>query len=300
MVFRYSLILSLFIFGACTSVPPAQEELALPHVLGHRGSGSGCRVMGQDSICENSYPAVIMGLDHYQGVEVDIQMSADGTLWMYHDALMIDQDSNQLCIPQSGDFEIRQMASRVRAYKYLAPLDTIFDYHRKYGLLQSISLDVKGYFSEACFPGQNADQKYLLGLADSLVQLIHRYEMTPFVMVETDYQDVLDRIRSRSDSIPCYLLAYGHWEKAKQIIQEKGYQGLSYSFSDPELTPEKVEAVRKAGWKVQIWTPNGREALYQAWSLQPDYIQTDDSKAVRWIQQWNDSLYSLRTPKTPS
>ncbi len=49
--------------------------------LGHKGGGNSTF---NDFYIENTLPSIKYGLKALNGIEVDVQMSLDGTIWMYH------------------------------------------------------------------------------------------------------------------------------------------------------------------------------------------------------------------------
>ena len=71
------------LFSECkkdtATTPPTEINT---HFLGHKASGSSSI---DPTIIENSLPAVQKGLKTMNGIEVDLQMSLDGTIWLLHD-----------------------------------------------------------------------------------------------------------------------------------------------------------------------------------------------------------------------
>src|SRR4051812_29867589 len=62
--------------------------LDVPIVLMHRGSGDHPDITG------NTYEAAAYGLSVLDGIELDIQLSRDGTLWLDHDNEVHDCNGN--------------------------------------------------------------------------------------------------------------------------------------------------------------------------------------------------------------
>ena len=78
-------ILSLLFVSHCKndsgSDPVTEPELEVK-ILGHKGGGTS----SFNSLhIENTLPSVEDGLKVLDGIELDVQMSLDGTLWLYHD-----------------------------------------------------------------------------------------------------------------------------------------------------------------------------------------------------------------------
>ena len=84
--------LALLALGGCSKIEylpdKPLEAWSPPRVLMHRGGGNDC---GPGLPCwPNTLPAVLHGLDTLDGAEVDIQLTADGTLWLGHDNQVYD------------------------------------------------------------------------------------------------------------------------------------------------------------------------------------------------------------------
>lgn len=90
-----------------------QETYPEVKVFGHAGMGMD---IGMSVFHDNSLEAIqlALSLPGIDGVEVDVRMSADGTLWLYHENLLEAHTDGVGCIFESTD----QVLSKVR-YKTL-------------------------------------------------------------------------------------------------------------------------------------------------------------------------------------
>jgi glycerophosphoryl diester phosphodiesterase len=89
----YVIILAFIVLnsGGCEKIKYAIDNpiTGLPtRVLMHRGNG-----YNTDYI-PNTLPAAEFGLSVLDGIELDIQLSGDGTLWLDHDNEVHDCDGN--------------------------------------------------------------------------------------------------------------------------------------------------------------------------------------------------------------
>lgn len=264
------LLFAVFVFfpgcfpSGQVSLGPAETK-----VLGHRGSGK----TAVSGIQENTYASVNRAFRHLDGAEIDIQCSKDGTLWLYHDAGLPDNQKGLLCIPGSTDARLKALADSDSAFT-LTTLEEVFILMTFTQPRPVVSLDIKGYFPNGCFSGNNAPHAYFDRLLNSLEALINKYNLHNQVMVETDYVYFLDEAKSRLEGVECYLLGYDDLDGLARRAIKKSYDGISYNFASPDLDSLAIAAVRAKGLKVQLWSLYDEESLEKAMLLGADYIQT--------------------------
>ncbi|TNE54748.1 MAG: glycerophosphodiester phosphodiesterase [Bacteroidetes bacterium] len=275
------LLASLIGLAACRSDKPEPFPEGL--VFGHRGSGVG---IFEGKYIENTKSALRYGLQHLDGCELDIQMSLDGSLWVYHDDVLnhfCEPGIQQVCIPKSKDVfleSINQCRDSVtdRIYR----LSEIFDLFQENDFSDKfLSLDVKGYFSEECFPGQNAPKEYFVEMASELCQLIKKYDLSTQVLVETDYEVFLDEVKSGDAFIKCHLLGYENFQEKMEIALEKNYDGLSFSLAATSLTADLVQEAKRKGLQVQLWPVHDQLSLQKARDLKAFSMQVSDIHLVQ-------------------
>lgn len=252
--------------------------------FGHRGSGAH---IYDGKMIENTKSSVEFALTHLDGCEIDIQMSKEGTIWIYHDDMLGHFcDSSQLdnvsCIPQMSDAAINKLKQcREGVEDRIYQLSDVFDlfvennFHDKF-----LSLDVKGYFSEECFPSKNAPKVYFEQFADALTALIERYSITDQVIVESNYDEFMDRIKSISSDLTCHYIGYNNFDEKIERVIAKNYDGISFSLFDSELTKNHIDSARKLGLDVQLWPVTDSSLLEKAKKLEPFSFQVSKMKLV--------------------
>lgn len=275
------LLLSIVVLLACkknkhsepapnnTPTPAAPIVDTLPKYLGHRGSGSDSWT-GKDSTLpqENTYEAVVLGSELLDGAEIDIQMSADGTIWIWHDdkinpALPL----NNLSLPCLHDSEIQ---TYLPAGKKISTLESVLSWLSQHPK-KVFSLDVKGYFTSCST--LNLDS-YFDRMTDSLKSLLTQYNLTDRVLVETDYQNFLDFIKIKLPKVETYLLAYSDLNTAIHTVLNKGYKGVSISFSDSSITAVNIKRLKEEKLKIQLWSLYSETDINHILPFKPNYIQT--------------------------
>ena len=268
-------ILVSLLMVQCDIPSDSTDSAVITKFLGHRGGSFETKSVFP--LRENTLPTIIQGFEHFDGVEVDVQQSAEGTVWLFHDG-MYQYLGDTFCIPTATDSFIEKSTFNSKFHP-LTKLEQIFEYLQANRLDKTISIDVKGYFDKTCFPMKNANHTYLTNLADSIVSLTQKYGLQNYVLVETDYQNVLDQIKFRDKRIKCFLLGYDQFSKRIKKTIDKGYDGVSHNISDPELSEVTIRAARTQGLQIQLWTPNDSGTLIKAFKMNPDFIQTDELNA---------------------
>ncbi len=261
-----SLLLSLLLFSCQNKTK----------ILCHRGSGIGFNINKGDSIYENTMDAVKFGFDNYDGIEIDIQKSKDGTLWVFHNSDFEIKDSLcPICIPNATDSEILILNTKLPPYKRLSRLEEVLKYRKSLNSNQYISLDIKGYFDTDCLSKRNVSKEYELNTANEIVRLINKYNLQEYVMVETDYLRVLQRVKALDSTISTFVLGYNNFNQRLAIAQKIKANGLSFNIHDTSLSQKAIERLHDKGMKIQVWTISSEVEKKKAKEMKADFIQTD-------------------------
>ena len=273
-----SLILILI---SCSNEPsiikPTKTGNNAPNIIAHRGIGSNMQIIDKDTIFENTLNAVKYGFTYFDGVEVDIQMSKSGTIWLFHnDDLHCFDNLTPKCIPNSTDSEIIKLNKRLPDWQKLCTLEDVMRYQSKETTKKYISLDVKGYFKNTCIKDRNISSKYMQDIANKIIKLAKKYNTEDYTLVETDYKEVLSTIKQNSStSIECYLLGYNNFIKKMNTALKNNYDGLSFNMNDTSLNIKNIKELHNNNLKIQIWTVNINDKKQMALDLGVDFIQSD-------------------------
>ena len=98
------LLLYTALFFSCNK----QESYPAVQVFGHAGMGMD---IGMSAFHDNSLEAIQLALTlpTMNGVEVDVRMSADGTLWLYHENTLEAHTDGEGCIFEKTDVELEKL-----------------------------------------------------------------------------------------------------------------------------------------------------------------------------------------------
>lgn len=277
--YLYFLLFILVLLNSCkkdVELPEPNSNLEVKYI-GHRGSGND-NFVGKDNNFprENTFASMLIGFQYLHGSETDIQMSMDGTLWLWHDSYFPTPEYS-FCIPTMHDADILALQL---PDKQVTKLDTVFYWMSKYALNKIISLDIKGYFPIA--PSLDLVQ-YFDRMSDSISAMVKRYHIQRQVLVETDYTIFLDFMKQKEPLVERYLLAYTDLKTAINTCVERGYNGVSFAYYDTSMTEQNMKYLRSKGLKIQVWTLNTLENIEQIKTLKPDIIQTDIIKEISYL-----------------
>lgn len=280
----FTSIFFLLLGSSCKDPSKGQKDvknIATNLILGHRGAGANV----EEGRIENTLTSITYGLQKLDGCEIDVQMSSDGTIWVYHDALLgnfCDSLSHNTCVPLSSDHYLNQLRQcRAGVEDSLCTLEEVFQIIDQAQFRDKvISLDVKGYFDEACFEGANATEDYFDAMVDHLKDLLEKYHIVNQLVVETDYTYFLDVVQEEIPALRCHLLAYANFSERLEKAMDNGYDGLSCSLGDTTITWSKLNHAREKGMEVQLWTIGDSTSLSKAKELEPFAIQIDHPSLV--------------------
>jgi len=238
-------------------------------VLAHKGGGN-------SEYQENTLASAQYGLSLMDGIEVDIQLSNDRTLWLSHTSILpactgVTAD----CFSSARDFEIIQLDSCLGNDFTFSTLDSVFSFLKTYYPEKCISIDVKAW--NPCNVGTSDILGLLNVIAEEIIKLVTKYSLQDHVMVESETATFLNFIKRHSSGIGIYLATMGDFERGIGLALQSGFDGISFKYKfDEEITAEHVEMIHKKGLRIHLWTVNEEADIIEALSLIPDFIQTDN------------------------
>ncbi len=242
-------------------------------VLGHRGMGELYRMPG--NTYEAIYPIRGIGAD---GAEVDIQMTHDSVLVLFHDHVMGDRTT-------CGGRVYEQDWADIQQCKYYALENNI--YVNSVDDLFSKLPDLNNwYFSFDCGNVDNdvADTNaYRLEYLRAIKRLCEKYNMSDRVFLEGG-KDVL--LKAQQLGMTNKLFYYeGLTSSTIDYAASSHFFGFTTSF--PWLF-DNVELAHQRGLYVMLWSPNNDAQNKEALKQKVDIIQTDDPiDLLRLLNRYN-------------
>lgn len=265
------------------SVPPTETDVRF---LGHRGGGTN---LSNDKYIENTLPSVQDGLKTMNGVEVDLMMSLDGTIWIYHnsdigESSCLTNYHHSLVLLHDTEIEKIQICSRTkqdRIYK-LEELKNLWS-NTPAGFI--ISMHIKLDFPADTINNTliGGEAAYLSKLANNLTVLYPTIKHPDQLILEVYDAAFCRKIQSTIPGIKVCLIKEVTFPKQINDALAIGYDGVSCNITEPTLTVVEVKRARDNGLIVQLWTPDSKEELQKAINMKPNYIQTNNLDAINLL-----------------
>jgi glycerophosphoryl diester phosphodiesterase len=240
-------------------------------VLMHRGSGNNPDLVG------NTYSAAEYGLSTLDGIELDIQLSGDGTLWLDHDNQVHDCDGNVIgCFQEMSDVEIKDAAGCGGIIRYHT-LESVFDLMASRYPQSYISLDIKGQYCQILNTSSIMKQ-----MAQSVLALVAKYNMEKKVLIESGSLAFMDEMSNQSSVGQC-VISLGDVDKGLADAKVTKARGISLKYGIEEVNAEIVALIHRKGYGIMLWSINEPADIVSTWNSHPDFIQTDNAKFKDYV-----------------
>ncbi|MCU0362592.1 MAG: glycerophosphodiester phosphodiesterase [Bacteroidales bacterium] len=260
------LIIAFISTGGCEKISylPDNPIAGIPtKILMHRGCG-----FNEDFI-PNTLLAAEYGLSVLDGVELDIQISKDGTLWLDHDNEVHDCDGNVVgCFQTLTDAQIESYSVCDGVERYNT-VESVFQLMAAEYPASYISLDVKGQYCEI------ANTREMMNLmADAVLSLVEEYNLEKRVLVESSSPEFLEVMSDQSIVGQCFI-TFGDLDKGLDNAAATKCRGVSLEYGIEELNADVVDLVHQKGYGLVVWIVNEPEDIKKVWDSGPDFIETD-------------------------
>jgi len=265
---RVLLILLLIVLG-CEKIDyvPDNPFKGIPtKVLMHRGCGSNTNYV------TNTLPAAMYGFSVLDGVELDIQISKDGTLWLDHDNEVKDCSDNVIgCFNTMTDIEINAYSNCNGAIRYYTVESVFQEMAAKYPE-KFISLDIKGQYCDLELAVEDMRR-----MAEAVFALTEKYNLEGHVLAESDSPAFLEQISEDQAPVCQALITLEDLDQGLTDAHKVKARAISYKFAaEEQLTEGSVSLVHQKGFGMIIWVVNEPADVANVWAMKPDFIETDN------------------------
>lgn len=251
----YLLVLLAVLLNACESRHEAR-------IVGHAGMGT------QGPLAPNGREAVLTALDlGIHGVELDVQLTADGVLVAYHDEAL---EEGTICAGLVNSLpwaDIRKCATILPGLSdvTIIRLDSL--------LLEAIARHPEAEFTLDCKLWAHGDWwSYLEVFTDALVNLESRPELAGRLLVECQVDPFLQLLQAKRQTLP--LFRYDH-DPEVAVTQALAYHYAGITVHHGRISHRQVESARAHGLEVTLYGAGGAWSHWLALRKRPDRLQTD-------------------------
>lgn len=256
---RFSVVFFVFLFLiACKR----KDRFPAVELIGHAGSGL---TNTTNPFHDNSMESIAyaMQFNEIQGVEIDIQISADTTAWLMHDMQLAVETTGEGCVSESSDVylsSIRYKTLEKEALIRLKDVPNLF-------VNKHLILDLRG--KEGC---DNTDVP--LNVVLKALEGVPTQFSGAEIIAMIDNASWLEELKNRGFSV--YLNVY-NLQNFYQYNWE-AFDGVC--FSNSKVSSEEVSELLGFNKKVIIFDVRAPKTIRKALKKGPSYLLTDDIKAT--------------------
>jgi glycerophosphoryl diester phosphodiesterase len=245
-------------------------------ILGHAGCGFASL---NNPVPENSMASIKKAIGFYnaEGVEVDVQLSADNILFLYHDTYLNTATDFQGCIRSHSAAELNTCQYNNSDEK-LASLEECLSYCAAQEYPPAVFIDTR--LDLTCETNLDYYQ-FIAAYAESLYEIITEYHAESWVSVESSDPDFLNLIKAKNNSIALYL--DDMIPDNINIVLQNQFRGIVVS--NRKCTAEQIKEAHSKGIYICIFEAYTRAELKDAIKKSPDIIQADNITLLKSLLQ---------------
>lgn len=269
------LLISLFTAPSCKRLDVEPDTAKAVKVIGHGGVGF---QSPRNQLPHNSLQSAAKAIEFYgaHGVEVDVQMSKSGTLWMYHDLSLETQSDCFGCIIQKTDEELAQCRFKndvqVNVWNapfYLTPVDELIARIKNFSELPYLIIDVRSapicedMTRDSVLAGTTRGilrARREFGNNDRLYFILRDRALTEKVKKENPEIQILFEAPFNSDNL--------------EFAKQNDVAGLS--FNRRAIEKSDVDYMREQGFEVCLFGAKSQSSIAATLNQTPEFIITDN------------------------
>jgi len=275
--YKYFLfIIVLFFFNSCRKYETLKDTDVV--FYGHKGGGSN---VYNEKFMENTVPSFKETIQLLDGIEFDIQLSLDGTIWLYHNHDLNDKSCHPAqaprYIPLMTDEEIAanmlcEFGKTDRIYKFSEVIELWNNHSRSF----PITIDIKISFPREILAEMGGKETYYTNLAQAVADDVKQAENTNLISFEFFDVFFLNELKKHEVTKDMKMFFSGDedFQGHMRRALSGGYDGISLNFK--HATKELIEEANEKGLLVQIWTVYYKDEIAKCLEMSPDFIHTDN------------------------
>ncbi|MEM9024727.1 MAG: glycerophosphodiester phosphodiesterase [Bacteroidota bacterium] len=283
----YGCIVLLLGLAGCSSVDTgAIDNLhdGEVQVIGHAGLGFVSLINPINPYPANSRTSILKALEEYgaDGVEVDVQMTRDSVMVLYHDRELDSRTERTGCIIERSADEVVGAAYHCGFPYDLFHSETVIALEELLLLLKeqepfpALHLDL--HAMNQCDPDQATSHYTAFSL--QLVLLLKRHQIPADRVVLISTQDeMLQRFRVLDPSLPLMLELLQTPEERLDLAIERKYSGVVVK--GKLLTADLAQRAHAAGLEVVAFGGKSRSGIADILRQNPDAVQVNNVEAMR-------------------
>ncbi len=273
LIMSWTLLLAACGFGA-KPLPAGQQPL----VIGHAGSGFLTPFNPFNPLPPSSLGGIEQALARgADGVEVDVQLSQDSVLMLYHDQKLESMTNGSGCIYEQPAAAVQQLEYKAGWFydlwqdEHPITLQQLLDKLSKRPTLPYLHFDL--HETNVCNPEQPLARAP--ALARALGKLLKNYSWPPErLLVLTINQSSLAALRQVLPNTPLGLEITDDFEGQLQVAKAEKVQAIVVK--KDIITPENTAQAHAAGLQVVTFGGRAQSTVQRLIDCQPDAIEVDN------------------------
>jgi len=235
-----------------------------PKLIFHRGGG----LSGEG---RNTLVGALYGMGVAEGIELDIQISFDNTLWIRHDPKIAKcEDFSKACFAELKDSEIEE---RIGCGEFDAErLEPVFVEASANFPSTVLVLDCKAW--TPCGVREINPIASMKKMGKEIIRMSESYGLVDNIIVDSEVKAILRKVKKNSN-IKTFYRSFGSFEKATRGAFGVNADGVSLDQKRFEMTKSDIDLLHQKGLRVMLWTMDNETDLENAIEIQPDYVFTE-------------------------
>ena len=250
-------IVFVLIIGGCQK----KDNYVFIEVIGHGGNGlDNLNTHYHDNSLESIQLALeIEGCD---GVELDVQISKDGTLWLFHDEFIDGETDGSGCIPSCTDLYLSSLTYSTMNSEKLLRLEEI---PSNYLVGKIVYIDTR--IINGCTNGVIDVDQYLIK-----INAFQNVNPTTEIIICTGSLAWLDEFNNAGYRVMPQITSMAMYENL--LLSFSIFHGVVVSNAD--IKKEDVSLIHADGKEVVIFEMRSALGIRRAFKKMPDAVMTDN------------------------
>lgn len=257
---RYSYFLLVLIFLSCS-----KKDFSIVEIVGHAGNGL---TIKSSIYHDNSEEAIDLALGQagVSGVEIDLQLSADNDLWLFHDAELKTETGSSGCVHELSNEQLKAIRYKTVNKEKLVRLKDL-NFNNYSGKI--FYLDIRHY--SGCTQEIISQTTVLNALNDALSEVVG----VQFIVFTSNISWVDDYKQAGWTTV---LNVYDRTELNESFQSNIDFDGIIIRNS--KASKEDVDFIKSKNKKVILFDIRAPKSIRQALKKQADIIIVDDLKVA--------------------
>ncbi len=282
---KLTLLCGLLLLSNCRKVDLDGINNLNGNIIGVIGHGGGGYPSPEVNLPSNTGTGIFRAVEGYgaDGVELDVQLSADSVLFLYHDSALESLTDCINCIQQKPASELDDCRYRsgfntnIFSDEKLMRLRTVLDRFASRTPKPLIFLDIKT--SLGCNP-TFSNQTYSERVVRALQRIYHDYECQDWVIVETSNRFIAEALLVEDPSIK---ISFFRQLTDDNLNYAAGIGCYAIAFNNAPTGEADIQSAHAAGLRVAIVDVKIKSAALDAIEKSPDFIYTDNIPMLQYI-----------------